>query len=108
MFQEMLAMSKGGSGGITIEKGLEVSYPTAYNTFVDTGLKADDGLYFTSFSVNSSYNSLYQLENGNITPIPTSANSFQISILSNGNIGIKHTYNYADWNNAVLYCYKIS
>lgn len=101
-------MASGSGGSVTIEKGLEVSYPTAYNTFVDTGLKADDGFYFTSFNINGNYNSLYQLENGNITPISKSSEAFSISILSNGNIGIKQTYNYSGWNTAVLYCYRIS
>lgn len=96
-----------GGGGITIEKA-EVSYPSAYNVNVDTNLKADDGYYYVSFSINGGYNSLYECKDGVLTGVPTLGGVMSLSVLSNGNIGVTQTYNYSGWNSATIYVYKLT
>ena len=109
MFQRALTVGGGGGGAVTIEKGNDVLYSSAYNVFVDTGLKAEEGsFYFSTFSVNGSYNSLYEYNGGTFTAVSTSAGSFPLEVLANGNIGVKQTYQYGDWASATLWVYKIS
>lgn len=99
--------SAAGGGGITIEKA-EVSYPSAYNVNVDTNLKADDGYYYVSFSVNGGYNSLYECSGGVLTGVPSLGSVMSLSVLSNGNIGVSQNYNYGGWDTATIYVYKLT
>lgn len=64
MFQEMLAMSSGGGGGIEVQ----TKTVTTYNgTAVDTGIKASDITFFYAItSSNAGANITACFENGNI------------------------------------------
>lgn len=84
MFNDLLAMSSGGSGGVCEE----LYHQTGINSTRDTGIKANPNGITIAWMIDGQWQYLIKIENGVSTYISNNVNYGNVTVNANGNFEI--------------------